>query len=162
MHIDVRRVDYRDAEQAATLGKLLSAYAADPMGRGAPLSAEEQARLGPALAERPHAFSLIAYVDGEPAGLANCLESFSTFACRPIVNIHDLAVLPAFRGRGVSQALLDAIEAIAADMGCCKITLEVLSNNHIAKAAYEKHGFHGYALDPAAGHALFWEKPLTD
>ena len=161
MTIDVRRVDYRDPDQARLLGELLSAYAADSMGRGRALTAEEQRRLGPALAQRPHAFSLIAYCDGVPAGLANCLESFSTFACQPIVNIHDLAVLSDFRGRGISQALLGAIEAIAADMNCCKITLEVLSNNHPAKAAYEKYGFMGYTLYPESGHALFWEKPLA-
>ncbi|MFT5906124.1 MAG: ribosomal protein S18 acetylase RimI-like enzyme, partial [Cryomorphaceae bacterium] len=44
----------------------------------------------------------------------------------------------------------------------CKITLEVLSKNEVAKSAYQKFGFSGYELDPEAGKALFWEKPIVD
>ena len=53
-----------------------------------------------------------------------------------------------------------AVEEVALLKGCFKITLEVLSSNVPAKAAYEKFGFTGYELDPEKGHALFWEKPL--
>ena len=44
--------------------------------------------------------------------------------------------------------------------GCCKLTLEVLDNNFIAKALYKKFGFSDYQLDPEYGNALFWEKKL--
>ena len=66
-----------------------------PAGGGAPLGAR---RCGPicreALAARPQAFSVLA-CDGEHAafGLVNCIEGFSTFACRPLVNVHDVVVL---------------------------------------------------------------------
>ncbi|MBT5901249.1 MAG: GNAT family N-acetyltransferase [Opitutaceae bacterium] len=112
------------------------------------------------LSQLPNAFTILAYVDGEPAGLVNCLEGFSSFACRPLINIHDVVVLENFRGHGLSQRMLQMVEAIAQERDCCKITLEVLSNNTIAKKAYHKFGFAGYELDPAAGHALFWEKAL--
>lgn len=115
----------------------------------------------PELAKRQDAFTLLAWVDGEAVGFSNCFEGFSTFAARPVVNIHDLAVRPDHRGRGISQALLAAIEQEARARSACKLTLEVLSHNHIAQAAYTRWGFKGYALDPSAGHALFWEKPLT-
>jgi hypothetical protein len=32
--------------------------------------------------------------------------------------------------------------------------------DNLAKNAYLKFGFAGYALDPQMGKALFWEKPL--
>ena len=48
----------------------------------------------------------------------------------------------------------------ARQLGCCKLTLEVLSNNRRALAAYERAGFAPYVLDPAAGQALFLQKLL--
>jgi ribosomal protein S18 acetylase RimI-like enzyme len=117
-------------------------------------------RLVPALAGVPGAFSLLAF-DGDAAvGLANCFTGFSTFAARPLVNIHDLAVLPAARGRGVGRALMHAVEAEARRRGACKVTLEVLSGNDRAKALYADLGYGNYALDPQAGTAQFWEKKL--
>ncbi|OSM02156.1 putative GCN5-related N-acetyltransferase [Magnetofaba australis IT-1] len=56
--------------------------------------------------------------------------------------------------------MLAEIEAIARARGCCKVTLEVLENNHAAQSAYRKYGFAGYELRPEAGRALFWEKSL--
>jgi GNAT superfamily N-acetyltransferase len=89
---------------------------------------------------------LLRIIDGAPAGLANCFEAFSTFSCKPLINIHDLMVLPAFRGNGISQKLLQKVEDIAQSKGCCKVTLEVLSGNEPAKASYEKFGFSGLSL----------------
>ena len=51
-------------------------------------------------------------------------------------------------------------ELIARQLGCCKLTLEVLENNLGAQASYRKAGFAPYQLDPQAGRALFWQKPL--
>ena len=45
--------------------------------------------------------------------------------------------------------------------GAVKLTLEVLSGNRAAQALYASRGFAGYTLDPAAGHALFWQKALA-
>jgi len=55
---------------------------------------------------------------------------------------------------------LTASEKIARESGCCKITLEVLEGNHVARAAYSAFGFKGYELDPKMGKALFLEKKL--
>jgi ribosomal protein S18 acetylase RimI-like enzyme len=52
------------------------------------------------------------------------------------------------------------VEEIAVELGCCKLTLEVLEGNHIAQAAYKSFGFNGYELNPQTGRALFWEKKL--
>jgi len=145
---------------ASAMVELLDAYARDPMGGGAGLPAEVRAALPAVLAARAGVHVLLAHQDGKPVGVAVCMEGFSTFACKPLLNVHDIAVLPGHRRQGVAAALLTAIEALARDLGCCKLTLEVLSNNLPAQAAYRKAGFDSYRLDPEAGQALFWQKKL--
>jgi GNAT superfamily N-acetyltransferase len=156
----IEPADYANPRDAADILALLDAYASDPMGGGAPLAPEARERIVPGLAETPGAFSLIARIDGEAVGLANCFTAYSTFAAAPLVNVHDIAVAPAFRGRRIGRALLLAVEAEARARGACKITLEVLSGNERAKALYLALGFGDYQLDPEAGHALFWQKKL--
>ena len=158
--ITVRLADYADAADAARVVALLDSYARDPMGGGKPLSDDVRERLVPGLAAHPGAFSLLAFAGDEALGLANCITGFSTFAARPLVNIHDMAVLPEARGKGVGRALMLAVEAEARARGACKITLEVLSGNDPAKGLYAALGYGDYALDPQAGTALFWEKKL--
>ena len=153
-------VDYHNPTQTADLMALLNAYAKDPMGGGEALSEYVQQNLITRLQSQPQVFSLICYVDGKPAGLVNCVKGFSTFSAKPLVNIHDVVVLPAYRGQGISQKMLAEVESIARDHGCCKLTLEVLEGNHIAKSAYQKLGFASYELDPEMGQAVFWQKPL--
>ena len=156
----VTQADYADADDAAAIVQLLDMYARDPMGGGTPLSRDVLDKVVPGLAAAGNAFSLIARIDGEPVGLANCFFAFSTFAARPLVNIHDVVVDARFRGRGIGRALFAEIESIAAARGACKVTLEVLSGNAPARALYASLGYGDYALDPATGAALFWQKRL--
>ncbi|WDA42453.1 GNAT family N-acetyltransferase [Erythrobacter sp. BLCC-B19] len=151
--------DYNDPRDAADVVALLDAYARDPMGGGAPLAETTKARLASDLAANPQAFSLLARIGARALGLANCFMGYSTFAAAPLVNIHDLAVLPGHRGAGIGKALLAAVEAEALKRGACKITLEVLSGNP-ARHLYAREGYGDYQLDPATGHALFWQKRL--
>lgn len=161
MKIEIIKADYQNPNHAKDVTDLLDAYAIDPMGGGEALQNKVKENLTAELAKLPHAFSILAYVDEQPAGLANCFEAFSTFACKPLINIHDLVVLKPFRGLGLSQKMLAKVEEIAKSTGCCKVTLEVLSNNEIAKSAYQKFGFSSYELDPETGSAQFWQKSLT-
>jgi len=158
MKIEIVKVNYNDNKHAIDLAYLLNAYASDPMGGGTPLKKHVSDNIAIELSKLPHAFSIISYVNDEPAGLVNCFEAFSTFTCKPLVNIHDVVVLKDFRGNGLCQKMLKKVEEIAASKGCCKLTLEVLSKNEIARAAYKKYGFNSYELDPEAGSALFWQK----
>ncbi|MBP9642449.1 GNAT family N-acetyltransferase [Budvicia aquatica] len=160
MSINIIMVDYTNAAQGEDLVGLLNGYALDPMGGGEALKPQVKSNLVSELAKLPHAFSVMAYVDGKPAGLINCFFGFSTFACQPLVNIHDVAVSAEYRGLGLSQKMLDKVEQFAKQKGCCKITLEVLEGNDIAKASYRKFGFAGYELDPAMGGAMFWQKKI--
>ena len=160
VHVEIIDVDYRDPRHAADLVAMLDHYARDPMGGSTPLSDYARENLATTLAELPHVFSLLAYASGTAVGFANCIESFSTFACRRIVNIHDIAVRGDFRGKGVARKLMERIEAVARERDCCKLTLEVLEGNRAARSAYDRFGFRSYELEPGAGRALFLEKPL--
>ncbi|AUN96507.1 GNAT family N-acetyltransferase [Pseudazoarcus pumilus] len=152
--------DLNDPAHAAAFVSLLDAYARDPMGGGKALPDEVRTTLPQRLAGRAGFVSFLAFVDDEAVGLINCFEGFSTFAAQPLLNVHDIAVLPAHRRRGIARALLAAAEEAARERGCCKLTLEVLSNNHAAMAAYAQQGFAPYELDPAAGRAVFLQKRL--
>jgi ribosomal protein S18 acetylase RimI-like enzyme len=158
--LSVRRVNYLEPGDARALVLLLDAYARDPMGGGEGLSEDVKARLCSDLAACPAATSFIAWQGEQAVGLVNCIEGYSTFKARPLMNIHDIAVLPPHRGQGVGQALLAAAEAHARERGCCKLTLEVLTGNAVALRSYVRFGFAPYVLDPAAGQASFMQKWL--
>jgi GNAT superfamily N-acetyltransferase len=145
--------------QSATLD-LLNAYAMDAMGDGQPLSETARQDLIPGLRQHPTTLVFLAYRGGNPVGLAICFRGFSTFAARPLVNISDYFVLPAYRGQGIGRRLLTAIELRARDLGCCKLTLEVQQNNHHAQRIYAAAGFAQAVYVPEAGGALFLTKPL--
>ncbi|AZP72302.1 GNAT family N-acetyltransferase [Pseudomonas poae] len=156
----VLQASYTNPVHAQAIGRVLNHYAEDPMGGGHSLPLDLLQQLPAELAKRPHAFSVLAFVNGEPAGLVNCFEGFSTFACRPLVNVHDVSVMSQFRGLGLSHRMLQKVEEIARQRGCCKITLEVLEGNEVAQSSYRKFGFDDAKFDPAYGNMLFWSKPL--
>ncbi len=158
--IEVIDADLANLDHAAALVQLLAEYALDPMGGGKVLPDHVKTNLPIELAKIKTAHVILAYVDGVPAGLVVCLEGFSTFACQPILNIHDVIVSLPYRGKGLSKLMLEKAEAIALNLGCCKLTLEVLEGNHPAQTAYKAYGFNNYELDPQMGKALFWEKKL--
>ena len=142
--------------------ELLDHYARDPMGGGAGLSDYARRHLVDELKSLPTFHGALAWAGDEPVGLINCFAGFSTFAAKPLLNIHDIVVHAGARGQGIARALLGWAEQRARVLGCCKLTLEVLSNNTRALAAYERAGFAPYVLDPAAGHALFLQKTLSE
>jgi GNAT superfamily N-acetyltransferase len=159
--LDIIDVDFNNPEHGRAVVDLLNEYASGEMGGSEPLSAHTREHLVASLAARPWAHALVARVDGQPAGLAIYLEGFSTFACQPLLNLHDFMVSERFRGQGIAQKLLSALEARGRAMGCCKLTLEVLEGNLPAKALYQKMGFEGYQLQDAHGSAMFWQKKLA-
>lgn len=158
--IEVVRVRYDNPVHAAALVELLDAYARDPAGGGEALSDFARDNLVSALAARPFIFSVLAFDGGTPVGLVNAIEGFSTFACRPLVNVHDVVVAPSHRGRGIAGRMFEQVEALARERGACKLTLEVLQGNTAARNVYQRLGFTDYQLDPAMGHAQFLHKWL--
>jgi len=97
---------------------------------------------------------------GEPLGVAVCFIGYSTFAARPLLNLHDLAVVPNARGAGVGRALLAAVEAQARARGCVKLTLEVREDNARARRLYQHVGFADYAGGAVPTRTLFLERKL--
>jgi ribosomal protein S18 acetylase RimI-like enzyme len=154
----VRLANLDDPADQRAVVELLDMYARDPMGGGAPLSAEVRERLVPALRSLPQCRAFLAEVDAQPVGLAICFLGFSSFQARPLMNIHDLAVAPGLRRRGVGLALLRAIEAESRRCGCCRLTLEVRADNGRARSLYEQFGFD--SGDPATDAMSFWKKAL--
>jgi GNAT superfamily N-acetyltransferase len=161
MATEIRVVDYADASEASQLVGLLNHYACDPMGGGQALPQSVQDSLVDELRKRPSFKSAIAWVDEEAAALVNFAEGFSTFAAKPLINVHDLVVHADFRGQGLSHKLLEFVRQEAAKVGCCKLTLEVLSENEIARSSYRKFGFKPYQLSDEGGAAQFWQMKLS-
>ena len=161
MNINITAVDYANPEHTAALIDMLNHYASDPMGGGEALPEVTKSKLIEEMAKRPTVFSFLAWDEHNQAiGLVNCVEGFSTFAAKPLCNIHDIAVRDGYRGQGIAQKLMDAVKDEAHQRGCCKLTLEVLTGNEPACMAYRKYGFKPYQLDPKMGQAEFWEYKL--
>lgn len=162
MTLHVVQLDLAEAPHAEAFLDLLDHYARDPMGGGAGLPTAVRSHLAGRLRDWPGFHGALAFAAAEPVGLINCFTGFSTFAARPLLNVHDIVVRDGWRGQGVGQALLTWAELRARELGCCKLTLERLSNNDRAMASYRRAGFKPYALDPAAGHALLLQKTFEE
>mgnify|MGYP006283508211 CR=1 FL=1 len=160
--IDIHRADLTNPQDAADVVALLNGYAADPMGGNAPLPAATRARLAPALSELPGALVLLARAGRTPVGVAVCFTGFSTFRAQPLTNVHDLAVAPGWRGRGIGGRLLDELVAAARARGHCKVTLEVREDNAAAMALYRRLGFGAGQSAGEPAQYLFLEKRLAD
>lgn len=158
--ITVVKADLTRPAMAHAVVFLLNDYASDPMGGAIPLPDSVKQQLIPQLLKRPFFHCFLAFEGEQPIGLINLLEGFSTFSAKPLLNIHDVTVVATHRGRGVADLLFAAAEAFAMEMGCVKLTLEVLEGNEPARRAYTRLGFRPYQLDPEAGVAQFWEKKL--
>lgn len=152
---DLQRTDHQLAVVALT-----AAYALDPMGNSGPLSDEVLARLVAGLRSHPTTLVFLAYRHGRPVAIATCFRGFSTFFALPLINIHDLAVLPEFRGQGIGRQLLVRVEQKARETGCCKVTLEVQDENLRAKQVYAQCGYGQAVYGVTAGGALFYTKLL--
>ena len=162
MSLRVVAVDLEDEAISAAWLDLLEHYARDPMGGGTGLSAYARANLVRELRRQPGFHAALAWHGDEALGLINCFAGFSTFAARPLLNVHDIVVRADRRGQGVARALLAWAEGRARELGCCKLTLEVLSGNARAMAVYRAAGYAPYMLDPAAGNALLLQKTLPE
>ena len=141
MAFEIREADFSDRVHAAGIVSVLDSYASDPVGGGEPLPPDVRERLVSELRNHPTVLVLLAFSLEKPVGVAVCFFGLSTFEARPLLNVHDLAVVPGFRGKGVGRALLSEVEDRARRRGCCKLTLEVQEDNAIARSLYRDFGF---------------------
>jgi ribosomal protein S18 acetylase RimI-like enzyme len=152
--IAIRELDFATADDMEAYLTLLDAYARDPMGSGQPLPTEVRDRLRIDLPTHPAAHGLVATRNDRAVGFATCFLGYSTFQARPLLNIHDLAVIEHARGQGIGFALLEAAGAIAERLGCCRLTLEVREENQAARRLYARAGF------VSATCGRFMERPV--
>jgi ribosomal protein S18 acetylase RimI-like enzyme len=160
----VIRADLDNPLHQQAIVSMMDAYSRDPMGDDRPLSEYARQNLFRGLREHPTALVYLVLDESVPCGIATCFRGFSTFAAKPLINVSDFYIVPAWRGHGLGGALLSTIESEAKRSGCCKLTLEVQSNNQAARAIYEHYGFRQavYAADAQAnaGGSLYMVKPL--
>lgn len=158
--IEVIEADLGRADHAQDILALTAAYALDPMGNGGALPASVLDQLIEKLRSHPTTKVFLMYSAGSAVGIATCFVGFSTFRARPLLNVHDFAILSDHRGKGLARQLLDAVEARARELGCCKVTLEVQENNVRARRVYEISGLRQAVYGDSTGGALFYAKDL--
>lgn len=138
--MEIIEVDLKRPDHSSAVLQITNRYAKDPMGNGKPLPETTKADLIKELMSFEPYLGILAFVNGEAAGLANCFYGFSTFKAARLLNIHDLAVLPKYRSMGIGQALIGSVVKKAREENCCKVTLEVREDNR-ARNLYEREGF---------------------
>ncbi|MGZ0168035.1 MAG: GNAT family N-acetyltransferase [Planctomycetales bacterium] len=153
MSVSVVDADFDQPEHCAGLVAILDEYARLPHIAGRGLPDEVIQNLASRLAKTSGKKILLAVDGANVVGVAVCFEGFSTFVGRPLLNIHDLAVTTECRGQGVGTMLLDAVAERARELGCCRVTLEVDTDNPGAKKLYERSGF--------VMTQEFWKKELA-
>lgn len=137
----IRVADLDNPRDAEAILALTEAYAQDLMGGGKGLSEHARQQLIPALRQHPSTFTLLACQQDDVVGAALCFLGFSSFAGAPTVNVHDLSVLPDWRGKGIGRRLLEAVAEAGRACGASKLILEVRPDNRRARALYRAAGF---------------------
>ncbi len=155
MPLSIFLADLANSSHQRAIVDLLDMYCRDEFGDCKPLSEHARANLIPGLVKHGGARVFLAYDGDQPLGVAICMLGFSSFRGKPLINIHDVAVSPAARGQGIGRKLLAAVEAEARQLGCCKVTLEVRSDNGRAMGLYRSVGFR-----PSEPETYFWTQKV--
>jgi ribosomal-protein-alanine N-acetyltransferase len=71
--------------------------------------------------------------------------------------VEDIAVFPAFRGKGIGRQLTEQLIKTAEEEGCAFVTLEVRVSNEAAIGLYRSLGFEAVGVRKS-----FYEKPTED
>ncbi len=141
MEIIIELCDFSNPEHRKQIIELTRAYMRDPMGGGEEMSQEVKQTLAEKLANHPCTMIFFARVDSKYVGIATCFINISTFYAKPYFNVHDIAILPEYRGKGIGKKLLEKIIDVGREKGFCKITLEVRHDNINAQKLYKSLGF---------------------
>jgi ribosomal protein S18 acetylase RimI-like enzyme len=139
--IEVIVGDIRNKEHQQAMLSQLDLYMQDPMGGQGPLSENLAAEILSGLLVQPNYLFFLAKLNNQYAGLANCFVNFSTFKARQLINIHDFAVAPQFRQKGIGKELMRGIFSFARKNHFCKVNLEVRHDNPNAQNLYKSLGF---------------------
>ncbi|MFW5750657.1 MAG: N-acetyltransferase family protein [Planctomycetota bacterium] len=83
---------------------------------------------------------VLAFRDGEPAGMATFFQTFSTFAGRRGIYLEDIYVKERFRHQGIGSRLLRFVAQAALDWDCSRVEWTSLLWNSTAMEFYESLG----------------------
>lgn len=107
----------------------------------------------------PKGVFIVARIDGQPAG-CGAVKQYKPYDGSPppdgVGEVKRMYTVPEFRRRGVSRAILRALELRAAEFGYQRLVLETGTAQPEALALYESHGWHRiepygrYKDDPAS------------
>ena len=153
--IEILECNFEDPSHLQAIVDLTAAYMADPMGGEESMPETVRLNLPKLLTDHPAKLILLAKINHTYVGICTAFIGISTFYARPYFNVHDIAVLPAYRDKGVGQQLLESLIEIARQRNYCKITLEVRHDNLPAQHLYRKLGF-----EDTKPPMYFWTKWL--
>ena len=122
----------------ALLLELIRGLAAYENAPDAVVATEDDLRrhgFGPA----PKFEAILAFLDGEAAGMALFFANFSTWLGSPGMYLEDIFVIEAVRGLGVGRALMARLAAIALERGWDRIDFAALDWNP-ARRFYHRLG----------------------
>lgn len=104
------------------------------------VTATEESVRAALFGEAPAARTLLAFVDGKPAAYAIYFFTFSTMVGKRGLWLEDLFIDPAFRGKGLGQALMAHLADVALQNDCGRFEWIVLDWNEPAIRFYERLG----------------------
>lgn len=142
MKVLINQADLDDPGQCHAIVEIIQSYIGSPMGKDHHLNKDQGDQLIFQLRHHPRVLILLAREKENYCGLLIAYQNISTFSALPMLNIHDLAVLPAYQGKGIGRSLIKRAQNFAKHSGCSKITLEVRCDNKKALNLYHSEGFH--------------------
>lgn len=89
---------------------------------------------------QPRVEAILAFANGEPAGLAIYYFTFSTFAAKPILFLEDFFVRPSFRRQGAGRQMFRMLAEKARELDCEGMEWSVLDWNRLAMDFYASLG----------------------
>ena len=104
------------------------------------VSATEESLRAALFGDAPAAHTLLAIVDGDAIAYATYFFTFATMVGKRGLWLDDLFVDPAFRGKGVGQALMAYLADVAVQNECARFEWMVLDWNESAIGFYERLG----------------------
>jgi GNAT superfamily N-acetyltransferase len=134
--ISIEPATPKDISLILDLIRELAEYEKQPDAAQATESQLRQALFG----DKPAAEAVIAWANGQPAGWALWFQTFSTWTGKPGLWLEDLYVRPAYRRRGVGQALLVYLARVCMERDYGRVEWSVLDWNTPALDFYRELG----------------------
>jgi GNAT superfamily N-acetyltransferase len=104
------------------------------------VSATEESLRAALFGDAPAAQTLLGFVDDKPIAYATYFFTFATMVGKRGIWLDDLFIDPAFRGKGVGQALMAYLASIAVQNQCGRFEWMVLDWNEMAIDFYKSLG----------------------